>query len=156
MKTITKNSKSKTVNFSVPIFVNYLVSGQVIRSCPFFTESEYLLQVLEFCQDKDQDFKDDVFTLLIDEDEYFSILFSEKLKRNPFLLSDPELRELFDDYWNAIQHYLGCFSQVLEFMKRLKSQNVSFTLNIDVTDPGSPEITLDLLDEDSNINFQLK
>lgn len=132
-KSVSK--KVKRVNQPVFIVIEFLQGDEKLRGLIFFAETKNLRAVRSFCKNKDEKFKEGVHHLLVDETEDYRVLFSEQMTSDPVTIFRPDISELYLEYGHIIQHYLGCFSSVAEFLERPGIEYISISIAIDVSDP---------------------
>lgn len=114
--------------------------------------------VREFCKDKDENFKVEVYKHLIDKLGHYDYLFKDSHKGDPNILFDPEFSDLYLEYCHIIQHYLGCFNGVQDYLERPQIEYANISVSINVSDKSKTKIIGGFFKdgcEEENIDYQL-
>jgi hypothetical protein len=156
MKTSTRtiDSNNATENFfPVFIFINVTKGDQTLRTTMFVAASLDLKEVWDICRNKNADFRNKVREMLIDQDGDFLVLFDDKLKVEPQGILDPEISELYFEYGDIIQNFLGSYDAASLIWENQGCEKMCIDIFIDVADNSKTEIVGTIHESENKKDF---
>ncbi len=152
--TITIDSNNATKNFfPVFIFINFLKGEQLLRTTMFVAASLDLKVVWDICRNKNADFRNKVREMLIDKDGDYLVLFEDILKVEPQRIYDPEITELYFEYGNIIQNFLGSYDAASLIWENQGCEKMRIDIFIDVADNSKTEIVGTIHESENEKDF---
>jgi len=154
MKAKARNQASSEVmieDYPVFILVTYQKNGKLLKSTFFVAESSTLADIREYCKTQDEELKEEALDVLVDADGEYSVIFSKKLKANPELIFDPKISDVYLEYGDALQHYLGFYDELSNLLERPETDSVTISVCIDLSDLSKTEIVGTALKDETPI-----